>query len=128
MNVYLVLKHIHLSFVVLSIGLMWYRMGLRWLQPIKLHQTRWLRWLPHLIDTLLLSSALSLCWLSKQWPGQSAWLTAKVVALLLYIVLSSLAYKRLQTKSSQLICFVLAQGAVLYLIGVAIHKTPLAWF
>ncbi|WP_022654727.1 SirB2 family protein [Aquaspirillum serpens] len=128
MNVYLVLKHAHLSFVALSIGLMWYRMGLRWLQPVKLNQMRWLRWLPHLIDTLLLSSALGLCWLLQQWPGQSAWLTAKVIALLVYIVLSSLAYKRLQTKSSQLVCFVLGQAVVLYLIGVAIHKTPSAWF
>lgn len=124
---YNVLKHTHISLVLLSIVLLWWRMVWRWWWPEALARAQWLRWLPHVLDTLLLASALGLCWLLQQWPFVQPWLTAKVLALFAYIIFSSLAYKRATTRSGQVLAFVLAQCCVLYIIGVALYKTPWSW-
>ena len=55
---------------------------------------RWVRIVPHVIDTALLASAIGLAITIGQYPGTSGWLTAKVAGLVAYIVLGSFALKR----------------------------------
>lgn len=64
---------------------------------IALLQQCWVRILPHLIDTVLLASALTLVFWSGQYPFQQSLLTAKLLALLVYIALGTVALKRGKT-------------------------------
>ena len=83
--------------------------------------------LPHAVDTVLLLSALGLAWLSQQWPFAQAWLTAKVLALVLYIVLGTLALKRARTLGARITAFVAAFAVYLYIVGAAISRSPWSW-
>ncbi len=123
---YLLLKHLHVSCVVLS-GLGFVLRGYwKFLQPETLTRP-WVRRAPHLVDTLLLGSALALAWISGQYPFVLPWLTAKVLALLAYIVLGSLALKRATTLGGQLLCFVLALLTLAYIVSVALTRQPMPW-
>jgi len=88
-------------------------------------QQRWVRLAPHVIDTALLGSAVMLAYLSGQTPWSQAWLGAKLGALLLYIVLGTLALKRGKTKAVRRTASVLALLVFLYIGAVAISKQPL---
>ena len=57
-----------------------------------------LRYLPHAVDTVLLTTALMLTTVIHQYPFSTGWLTAKVVLLVAYIVLGSIALKRGRTR------------------------------
>lgn len=124
MNLYLVLKHLHISCVVLS-GSGFALRGWWMLTDSPLQQHRVTRLLPHLIDTFLLGSALTMAWLSHQYPFAQAWLTAKFFGLLAYILLGSLALKRGRNKSVRAFCFGLALITFAYIVSVAITKNPL---
>lgn len=59
------------------------------------------RILPHIIDTLLLLSAIALVIMSRQYPIVVGWVTIKIVLLVMYIVLGTLALKRGKTKQQR---------------------------
>jgi uncharacterized membrane protein SirB2 len=46
------------------------------------------RSLPHLVDTVLLLSAVALVWLLRLNPATAPWLVAKIAGLLVYIALA----------------------------------------
>lgn len=122
---YLAIKHLHVTCVLLSgLGFLW-RVGLMWRQS-PLLQHRLTRVLPHLVDSLLLGSALLLAWQSAQYPFAVDWLTAKVLALLAYIVFGSMALKRGRTLGIRCGFAVLAVVTYAYIIGVAVQRSPLA--
>ena len=77
---YIALKHLHITFVALS-GLLFLVRGIWMLSGSQRLQQRWVKIVPHVVDTLLLASAIGLAVWSRQYPGQSPWLTAKVAAL-----------------------------------------------
>ena len=123
---YLLLKHLHVSCVLLS-GLGFALRGYwKFHRPAQL-QRRWVKVVPHLVDTLLLGSALALVWLTGQYPFVLPWLTAKVLMLLAYIVLGSLALKRASRAPVQLLCFALALLAFAYMVSVALTRQVLPW-
>ena len=83
---YLLVKYLHVTCVVLSVSLFVLRGSLELLaQPWR--QWRLLKVAPHVIDTTLLTAALWLAWRIGQYPFVNGWLTAKVLALLAYILL-----------------------------------------
>lgn len=120
---YLAIKHLHVTCVVLSILLFFLR-GIWTMQTSPIMQQRWVKMAPHIIDTLLLGSALTLAWLSQQWPFQQAWLTAKVLGLLAYIILGSIALKRGKTRQIRLAAWLLALATVGYIVAVALSRSP----
>jgi uncharacterized membrane protein SirB2 len=121
---YLLLKHLHVTCVLLSgLGFLW-RVGLMWRQS-PLLQHRLARVLPHVVDSLLLGSALLMAWLSGQYPFAVDWLTAKFFALLAYIVFGSIALKRGRTLVVRSGFAALAVLTYVYIIGVAVHRSPL---
>jgi uncharacterized membrane protein SirB2 len=123
---YLLVKHLHMTCAVLSITLFVLRGG--WtLSGSPLMQQRWVRILPHIVDTLLLGSALTLVMLSGLYPFVQPWLTAKVLALCVYIVLGSLALKRAKTKGGQALAMLAALLTVAYIVAVALTKNPVPW-
>jgi len=124
---YLLLKHLHLTCVALS-GLGFLIRGLWMLADSPRLQQRWVRIAPHVIDTLLLASALGMVALTRQYPFVLDWLTAKVLALLAYIVCGTMALKRGRTRRQRAAYFGLALLIFAYIVGVALTRQPyLAW-
>ena len=83
---YAVVKQIHLSAVLLS-GLGFAARGWASLRGAAWVQGRSARTLPHVVDTVLLASALTMAWMLRLNLAASPWLTAKVLGLLVYISL-----------------------------------------
>ena len=120
---YLILKHLHVTCVVLS-GLGFCLRGWWMLRESRLRQHRLTRILPHIVDTLLLGSALTMAWMSGQYPFVEGWLTAKLCGLLAYILLGMMALKRGRTQAIQARYFGLALLAYAYIVSVALTRSP----
>lgn len=127
MTTYLALKHLHLTCVALS-GLGFCLRGAWMLAESPRLKQRLPRVLPHLIDTLLLASALSMAWLSGQYPFVQGWLTAKFFGLLAYIGFGIMALKRGRTRALRARYFVLALTSYAYIVSVALTRSPLPGF
>lgn len=121
---YLAIKHLHVTCVVLS-GLGFSLRGWWMLRESPLLGHRLAKVLPHVIDTLLLGSALTLAWLSGQYPFVHGWLTAKLFGLLAYIGLGTMALKRGKTRAARAGYFGLALIAYAYIVSVALTRNPL---
>ncbi len=124
---YLAIKHLHVTCVVLS-GLGFCLRGFWMLNESPLRQHRLARVLPHIVDTLLLGSALSMAWMSGQYPFVNGWLTAKLFGLLAYILLGTMALKRGRTLAIRRGYFCLALLAYAYIVGVALSRNPTIFF
>ncbi|HEY8025043.1 MAG TPA: SirB2 family protein [Burkholderiaceae bacterium] len=124
---YYAIKHFHMACAASS-GCLFLMRGY-WMicNPILL-QRRWVRIVPHLVDTMLLISATVLVILSRQYPFVEPWLTAKVAALVLYVILGTIALKKGRTKTVRVIAFIAAIAAFAYICTVAITKLPLPFF
>lgn len=118
---YLLLKHLHVSCVVLS-GLGFFVRGVLMLKASPWLNSRLARTLPHVVDTLLLGSAITMAVMSRQYPFAQSWLTAKFFGLLAYIFLGSLALKRGRTRAQRAGFFVLALLAFAYIVAVALTR------
>jgi uncharacterized membrane protein SirB2 len=118
---YLGLKHFHMTCAALS-GSLFLLRGVWMLRASSMLQAKWVRIAPHIVDTLLLASAIGLAAWSHQYPGQQPWLTAKVSALLGYIVLGSIALKRGRSKGQRLAAFAGALALFVYIVLVATTK------
>lgn len=123
---YAALKSVHLAAVGLSFSLFLLR-GLLMLNDADMLRQRWLRILPHCVDTALLAAGVSLAIILHQVPGVSAWLTAKLIALLIYIVLGFLALRPGRPKPLRIAAFAAALAVFMYIVGVAMRKTPWSW-
>lgn len=116
------LKHLHITCAVLSFCGFALRGWWRLSAPTRLRQ-RWVRTLPHVVDTALFLSGVYMLWLYRWWPQDQPWLMAKLTALIIYILLGALALRQGQPWQ------VLAALAVFaYIASVALTRTPLAWF
>ncbi len=122
---YLAIKHLHQSLAFLSLALFVWR-AIKAI-PNPQNVPGWARVAPHIIDSALLLAGVYLMIALHQYPFVNDWLTAKVLALLFYIALGTLAIKRAPSPGLRAIS---ALGAVLtfaYMVGVAISKSPLSW-
>jgi uncharacterized membrane protein SirB2 len=122
---YSAVKHFHVSAVVVSFALFTLRGAWMLAESDKLHE-RWVRIVPHVVDTLLLLSALWLAWqIGPEVPN--GWLVAKVVGLVVYLILGTLALKRGRTRGIRVAALVGALIAFGYIVSVAITKSPLGF-
>lgn len=124
---YLALKHLHVTCVVLS-GLGFMLRGWWMLVGSPLLKAPAARIAPHVIDTLLLGSALTMAWLSGQYPFAQDWLTAKFFGLLAYIGFGTMALKRGRTPRIRGAFLLLALAAFAYIVSVALTRSPLPGF
>jgi len=121
---YLLFKHLHMTLAALSFALFLVR-GLWMLADSPMRQRPWVKRVPHLVDSLLLATAIVLAWWSGQSPLGDSWLTAKVAALIAYIVLGSVALKHGKTGPVRATAFVAALACFGYIVATAITKNPL---
>jgi uncharacterized membrane protein SirB2 len=125
---YLVARSLHVACAALSIAGFAAR-GVLMLLDSPMLRTRPVRVLPHVVDTVLLASAIWLAWNLGQYPLIHGWVTAKVLALLAYIGLGSLAL-RPGKKSLRAGAFLAALATAGYIVSVALTRDPrgaLAW-
>ncbi len=87
---------------------------------------QWVRTVPHLVDSTLFFSGLWLAYNLHQYPGTSAWLTAKLLALLAYIVFGAIALRG-ATATLRHTSLLLAYLCFAYIVSVALSKTPAPW-
>lgn len=120
---YYLIKNIHLLCVMLS-GMGFVLRGAWMLAESPLLRTRSARVLPHVIDTVLLGSAIALAVMSGQYPFVAGWVTAKVLGLLLYIVLGALALRRARTRSARVLALAGAMLVFIWIVSVARSKDP----
>jgi len=123
MNLLLV-KNIHIACVASSYALFFLR-GVWLIQGSSIMRQRWVKIVPHVTDTLLLASAITLAIGTRQYPGVDAWLTAKVTGLLFYIGLGMMAFRFGKTMRARISAWVAAQMAFFYIVAVALTHNPL---
>jgi uncharacterized membrane protein SirB2 len=124
---YLALKWVHIACAILSISGFALR-GILMLADSPLLAARFVRIAPHVVDTVLLASALWLAALIGQYPFVQGWLTGKVLALIAYIVLGTVALKRARSKAVRAAAFALALATAAYILSVALTRNPLGFF
>jgi uncharacterized membrane protein SirB2 len=123
---YSAIKHLHAGVAAVSIALFVLRGTWMLSSPERLQQ-RWVKVLPHGVDTVLLASALWLAW-QLGADGTRGWLAAKVIALFVYIALGTIALKRGRTRGARITAFVAAVATFGYIVSVALTKSPLGFF
>jgi len=123
---YLAAHHSHVTFVTISILLFVLRGGLMLARSPAL-QSPVLRVAPHVVDTLLLASALWLLHVLRLPFFQTPWLIAKVAGLVAYIALGSLALREGRPTGVRAAAFVTALVTVVWIVTVAIRHDPLGF-
>lgn len=118
---YLALKYVHMSFALLS-GVLFTVRGLWMMQRSPFADRRSVRLTSHTVDTTLLASALGLMAWSHQFPFVQDWLTAKLLALVAYIAIGSIALKRGKTRSTRTVAYLGALLLFAYILKLALTK------
>ena len=122
-TIYTVIKTVHVTCALVAYLLFFSRGFWMFSDPKRLEAT-WVRVVPHVVDSLLLVSAIGLVVVTHQYPGALTWLNVKIVCLVLYIGLGMAAFRFCKTRRSKLIAWVLAQTVFLYIAIVAVTQTP----
>ena len=122
MAYYAQIKAVHVHAIGLSFAIFFLR-GLLMLMRSKFTNHALLRYASYTVDTVLLTAALMLAALLHQYPFVHAWLTAKVLLLVAYIVLGVLALRRAKTRQAQILAFIAAclTFAMMFAIARAHH-------
>ena len=123
---YLLVKYIHVASVVLSVTGFFLR-GILMFRSSPLLAARWIRVLPHVNDTILLTAALTLAAMSGQYPFVDNWVTAKVFGVIAYIILGSLALQVGRTLASRIACWLAAMTVFGWILSVALTRQPLGF-
>ena len=123
---YFAIKHVHVTAVTLSFALFLLR-GLWMYSESTQLQRRWVRIVPHVVDTVLLGAGLWLAFMLRQIPDVSDWLAAKLIALVVYIGLGTIALKRGRTRTQRTAAWLAALAVFGYIVAVALTKNPMPW-
>ena len=118
------LRLVHIATVLLSLALFLLRGFWMWHQSPRL-QAQWVRIAPHLNDTLLLGAALAMLAVAQLNPLDQPWLLAKILGLLAYIVVGSIALKRGRSAATRRTAFLTALTLYAYIAAVAVTKHPI---
>jgi len=121
---YEMVKYIHLTTIILSVVLFLLRFALNTMQSPLLQKKR-LKIFPHVVDTFLILSAATLCVILKQYPFIDAWVTEKLLALVMYIFMVTLALKLGHTSFMRSIGLIGALSWLVYAGMVAVSKQPI---
>ncbi len=120
---YPALKSLHVACVAASFALFAVRGAWMLRSPDRL-RVPWVRVVPHVVDTLLLASAVTLAFLLRLDPVAHGWLAAKIAGLVVYIALGTVALKRGRTRGTRARAFAAALAVYAYVVAVAITRSP----
>lgn len=120
---YATLKVIHQSAVAISFAGFFAR-GVGMLGDATWVKHRLAKTLPHLVDTVLIVSALWLAWILRLTPSNAPWIGAKIVGLFVYIGIGMVALRFGRTKGVRASAWILAMLVFAWIVSVAITKDP----
>ena len=123
---YVTVKLVHQTAVALSITGFFVR-GVAFLHGARWVNTRAAKTLPHLVDSVLLLSALVLAWMLRLTPGNAPWLLAKIVGLVVYVGLGVLALRPGRPQAVRATAWAAALVTVAWIVSVAVTKDPLGF-
>ena len=124
---YLQILWIHIGCVIAS-GSLFFTRGCMMLAGLPAANHVALRRISVVVDSLLLAAAITLTTIIHQYPFVQAWLTVKVILLVVYIVLGVLALRRGRTRAVRATCFAAAMIVFLFIVTVARTHDPLGAF
>jgi uncharacterized membrane protein SirB2 len=122
---YAAIRQLHVAAAAFSIALFMLRAAWMLASPARL-QMRWVKIVPHCVDTVLLGSALWLAW-QLGADATRGWLAAKVIAVFVYIAAGMVALKRGRTLHIRVAALVVAFATFGYIVSVAITKAALGF-
>ncbi len=122
--IYFALKQLHMTTVAASYLLFLVR-GVWMLADSPMLTRRWVKIVPHVNDTVLLAAGIWLTTIIGQYPGTAGWLTAKLVGLIVYILVGTVALKRGRTKRIRATAWIVAQLVFFYIVAVALTRDVL---
>lgn len=118
---YEVVKHLHLSAMLLSVLLFLFRFVLT-LKGATYLSKKWLKILPHIVDTVWLVSAIVLCVMLQQYPLTEGWVTEKLLAFIMYMLMVTISLKLAKTNLMRFVGLVGALSWLAYAGKVAVTK------
>ena len=118
------IKAVHVAAVIAS-GMLFLLRGFAVQLGAKWAMAAPLRYLSYSIDTVLLTAALMLVTILRQYPFVQGWLTAKVLLLIVYVVLGSFALKRGRTRAVRISCWIAALLVYLFIVSIARTHSPI---
>lgn len=124
---YITVKLIHQSAVALSLTGFFVR-GAASLSGATWVQSRMARTLPHVIDSVLLLSAITLAWMLRLTPANAPWLMAKVGGLVVYVALGVIAMRPTRPRRVRVAAWLAAMATAAWIVSVAITKSALGVF
>ena len=117
---YSTLKLIHVICVIASGAGFALRAAVNLLRPGGLPRRGLVRTLPHVVDSVLLASALGMVWMSGGALLSMPWLQAKIVLLVAYVVFGARALARQRPMGDRLVSTAAALGAFVGIVASAI--------
>lgn len=121
------IKWLHICCVALSGSLFVFRGFLMICHSIHANNRNLAR-VSYAIDSTLLGAAILLTVMIRQYPLLDAWLTVKVVLLVVYIFLGIWALRRGKSRRRRIACFVVALLVYGFIISVAVTHDPRGLF
>lgn len=120
---YAILKLVHEGAVTVSFAGFLVR-GLGMLRNARWIGGRLAKTLPHVVDTVLIVSAVWLAWMLRLAPTNAPWIVAKIGGLIAYIGLGLVALRFGSTKTVRAGAWLLAMLTFAWIVSVAITKDP----
>ncbi|ETD72546.1 invasion protein [Pelistega indica] len=121
---YLTIKMIHMSCAYTSVILLLIRIFFSVSNPAILQQA-WAKYLPHIIDTVLLTCAILMVMVIG--PNHP-FILVKIIMLCLYILCGYITLKKVHSLSGKLIGTSFVLLIFFFIVGVAKYKSPLSWW
>jgi uncharacterized membrane protein SirB2 len=84
----------------------------------------WSRRLPHVIDALLLITGVGMAVALSISPHAHPWLAVKLLAVVAYVIIGSIALKRGRSYRQRVMALVASLLLLAYIFGVALHHDP----
>lgn len=118
-----ILKHIHMLTAILSILGFVLRGFWAWRMP-RMLEKKAVRIVPHVIDTILLLSAIGMLLIYRWNPFAFDWLVVKIVLLVVYIGLGLVTLKPWFDARVRTVTFIAAVAVFAWIYAVAITRVP----
>ncbi len=120
------LKYLHICIVIVSVSGFLLRAVWMLYCPELLKQ-RWVRIVPHFVDTALFASGFSLAISLQVTPGNSPWFAAKLMAIVVYILAGIVALRKGRSRAVRVVALMVALGAVAWAAGGALSHQVIPW-
>ncbi|MEH6464632.1 MAG: SirB2 family protein [Shewanella psychromarinicola] len=120
-SLYPAVKHTHMLLVATSVTFFIVRFVLH-LRQSPIMEKKFVKVAPHVVDTFLLLSGFTLCFMIKQYPFVDPWMTEKIICVVAYIALGVMALKSNRNKLFKFFAFIGAIGWVVLAAKLAYFK------